>query len=97
MAYQENAVALQPIRTDEKNNRFIYYTAMTWAKNPAGHVDMYLRRIGIFGPSDSKKYSPSPLAVDLLAENGDILDTVEIDRRSFEYLRSQLHFRRARE
>lgn len=92
MAYQENAVAIRPIRVDEKNNRFIYYTAMTWDENPAGHVDMYLRRIGIYG-RDPKREDRSPLALDLLAENGDILDTVAINRREFEYLRRHLRFR----
>jgi hypothetical protein len=90
-----NAVALRPIRIDVKRNRFIHYDAITWEQRPAANLDMYLRRLQACGHI-AKEGDQSPLALDLLDEQGDILDTVEIDRRGFEYLRSKLCFRRER-
>lgn len=53
---------------------------------------MYLRRLAAFGFIEDE--SASPLAIDVLSENGDILDTVTISRAGFEYLRRSLKFKR---
>ena len=88
-----NAVALRPVRMDVKNNRFIFYETISWRQLPAAILDMYLRRLRACGYI-VKEDNQSPFALDLLDEQDDILDTVIIDRRGFEYLRSQLRFRR---
>jgi hypothetical protein len=86
------AVALRPLRIDVKNNVFVHYEATTWPANPHRGCEMMLRRVALFG----KASEDSPVAVDVLAENGDILDTIPIPRRAFEYLRRVLKFKRER-
>jgi len=84
------AVALRPVRMDERNNRFVNYEATTFPKNPRAGCEMYIRRLKALGFIEKD----SPLAVDVLDLDGDILDTIMISRRGFEYLRRQLKFRR---
>ena len=91
----QKAIALQPIRMDEKRNRFIHYTPITWETRPAANLDMYLRRLKACGHIVEGK--ESPLAVDLLDEQGNILDTILINRKGFEYLRRKLKFCREQE
>ncbi len=86
-----SATAIQPVRVDEKRNRFIYYSIITWDNNPAGMVQMYLRRLRIFGGLAD---SYSPVAIDLVDDDDSIGETVMLTRKGFEYLRRKLHFLR---
>jgi hypothetical protein len=87
------AFALRPLRIDVKNNAFIHYEATTWPANPYAGCEMMLRRVALFGVASDD----SSVAVDVLAENGDILDTIPIPRHGFEYLRRVLKFKRERD
>jgi hypothetical protein len=89
------AHALRPIRVDVKRNCFINYEATTFPNDPRGGCDMYLRRLKAFGHIlDSAEPVDGSLAVDVLDENGDIVDTLAISAHGFKYLRRQLKFRR---
>jgi hypothetical protein len=90
MTYLEQAVALRPVRIDVKRDRFIYYEAMTFPKHPAAGCNMYLRRLEACGLASA---SFSSVAVDVLDADGSILETVQITKDGFEYLRRQLRFR----
>jgi hypothetical protein len=85
------AVALRPVRMDEKNNRFIHYEAITFPKNPYAGCELYLRRCSAFG---HLQRDDGNLMIDVLDEEGDIIAEYDINRRGFEYLRAKLKFRR---
>lgn len=90
MTYLNKAVALRPVRVAVKTNAFIYYEGTTFPKHPSDGCDMYLRRLRALGYLAD---SYSPVAVDILDDNGDILETVMLSKRGFEYLRRKLRFR----
>lgn len=86
------AFALRPIRVDVRNNRFINYEGTTFPKNPWQGCELYLRRVAaLFGLTED---GDGPLAIDVLGENGDILQTFSISSKAFEYLRRSLKFKR---
>jgi hypothetical protein len=86
------AFALRPVRMDVKNNCFINYEGTTFPKNPKAGCEMYLRRAAICG--GFVEDGDGPLGIDVLAENGDILQTFTVSKAGFEYLRRCLRFRR---
>lgn len=87
------AFALRPIRVDVKNDRFIYYEGTTFPKGPQSGCSLIIRRMVAFGFI----VKDSDFILDVLDEEGDIIQDFNISRRGFEYLRSKLKFRRARD
>ena len=83
-----DAFALRPVRAVD--NGFRYYTATTFPNNPWSGCEMYLRRLLRFG---SLGVEDGTLVIDVLNENGDILQDFTVSRKGFEYLRRQLGFR----
>ena len=91
LAVHPQAFALRPIRVDSEKNVFINYEGTTFPSHPRDGCEMYLRRAALFGLIED---GDGPLGIDVLDENGDILQTFTITRDGFEYLRRSLKFRR---
>lgn len=87
-----DGVALRPIRVDHKNNLYICFDGVTWDKNQHGMCDMWLRRAAVCG--ELVDGGSGPLGIDILDKDGDIVQTLTISKRGFEYLRAKLKFRR---
>lgn len=86
------AFALRPMRINERKDIFVYYEATTFPKNPRAGCDMYLRRVELMG--GFAENGEGPRGIDVLDEDGSILQTFTVSRRGFEYLRRTLKFRR---
>ena len=86
------AFALRPFRIDERSNDLILFTTTTFPKNPRAGCEIMLRRAEVCGPLDYSMIGN--FGVDVLDENGDILQAIGLCRNSFEYLRRKLKFRR---
>jgi hypothetical protein len=86
-----DAFALQPVRMDEERNTFLYYEATTFPKNPYTGCEMYLRRCMAFGYLKDDGHG---LTIDVLNEDGDIIQDYPITRDGFEYLRRNFKFKR---
>jgi len=84
----KNAFALRPARMLVKKNEFRHYEATTFPANPFNGCSMYLRRC--FG---DLKEDDSNLSIDVLDENGDIIQEYPITRKGFNYLRMVLKFK----
>lgn len=93
-AVPKSAHALRPMRID-RDEVPIHYTATSFVE-PYKGCEMTLRRMEAFGMLEPR--SPGQLKgtrfVDVLDEIGDIIDTIGVTRRGFEYLRDKLKFRR---
>jgi hypothetical protein len=90
--YDESvAIGLCPVRVDSKRNRFVYYSTVTWNHRASLNVDMWLRRLDAFGFLLAKC---NDLALDVVDEDGSILETFGLTPAGFEYLRRNLRFRR---
>jgi len=87
------AFALRPVRVDIKNDRFINYEGTTFPKNPQSGCSLMVRRLAAFGYI----VKDSDFVLDVLDEDGDIVQDFSISRQGFEYLRSKLKFRRERD
>jgi hypothetical protein len=85
------AHAIQPVRMDERANAFIYYEATTFPKGPWRGCEWTLRQLRAFG---FLKDDGSNLVLDILDEEGDILQDFPITRKGFEYLRRRWKFER---
>jgi hypothetical protein len=92
-AVDPKAFALRPVRVDVKNDRFIDYEATTFPKNPQSGCSLIVRRLSACGFIVQDSY----LMLDVLDEEGDIIQDFCISREGFEYLRRQLKFRRERD
>ena len=88
------AFALQPVRADEKNDRFVYYEAITFPDNPRGGCWMYLRRAALSGGLNRHD---TPYTIDVLDKDGDVIKEYSVTQEAFEYLRRTLRFRVLRE
>lgn len=88
-----SAVALRPMRIG-RDEHPIHYTAAEFLRGRAG-VELTLRRMECFG---MLIHQPGQLEgtrfVDVLDAQGDILNTIGVTRRGFEYMRRTLRFRR---
>ena len=84
----KKAFALRPVRMLINKNDFRYYEATTFPANPFNGCSMYLRRC--FG---DLKEDDSNLSIDVLDENGDIIQEYPITRKGFNYLRMVLKFK----
>lgn len=85
-----DAYALRPVRTLVKQNAFRYYEAITFPDDPRGGCELYLRRCKICG---YLKDDGNGLVIDVLDEQGDVVQDFPITRQGFEYLRRTLRFR----
>lgn len=88
----KTAYAIRPVRVDRKNDTFIYYEGTTFPKGAYEGCELALRRCHSFG---YLKDDGSDLIVDVLDQDGDIVQDFPITRKGFEYLRRQLKFKRA--
>ena len=82
------AVALRPVRA--LKNGFRYYEATTFPQNPWRGCEMYLRRCKAFG---FLKDDGSGIVLDVLDENGDIIQDFPLTREGLRYLRRQFRFK----
>jgi hypothetical protein len=87
------AHALRPARLF-KNGNLVHYEGTTFPKNPWSGCELYLRRCKSFG---YLKDAGDNILVDVLDENGDIVQDFPITRTGFKYLRRQLKFKRERD
>lgn len=89
------AHALRPMRIDRDESP-IHYTATTFPDGPYQGCEKTIRRMESFGhlPPRVPGSLTGNLFVDVLDADGDILDTLEVSRAGFEYMRRVLRFRR---
>lgn len=87
----QDAVALRPVRMNEKAQTFTFYEGTTFPRNPYGGCNLYLRRCHAFGYLEA---DAGNLIVDVLNADGDIIQDFPITRKGFEYLRRTLKFKR---
>lgn len=92
-AVDPRAFALRPVRVDVKNNRFINYEGTTFPKDPQSGCCVIIRRMAAFGYI----MKDSNLILDVLDEEGNIIQDFSISVDGFEYLRRKLKFRRERD
>ncbi len=88
------AHALRPMRIG-RDEVAIHYTATSFV-DPYRGCEITLRRMESCGLLEPRTDGPlrGSRFVDVLDEDGDILDTIGVTRHGFEYLRSKLRFRR---
>lgn len=90
----ETAHALRPMRID-RNESPIHYEATTFKDGGYRGCEMTIRRMECFGHLTRRD---GPLQgrwfLDVLDEDGDILDTLEVNARGVAYMRRVLYFRR---
>lgn len=89
-----NAFAIRPMRLDVRNNTFVHYESFTFPRNPWSAIERLVRILRVVGVVQGEDLVERGL--DILAEGGDILQTLALDRSAFEYLRRTLHFRKER-
>lgn len=82
------AVAIRPVRivADELRE----YEAITFPQNPWQGCEIYLRRCAAFGfLNASEQYA----VIDILNNDGDIIQDFSVNRSGFKFLKSKLKFR----
>jgi hypothetical protein len=84
----KDAFALRPDRFLVSRNEIRYYDATTFPDGPFAGCSLYLRRCLGNLIDDG-----SGLQIDVLAQNGDIIQEYPINRQGFSYLRRVLRFR----
>lgn len=84
------AHALRLVRTLVDTNEFRLYEPITFPENPYQGCELYIRRVWAFGQLVKDE---AELTIDVLNDNGDIIQDFPITRSGFEYLRSRLKFR----
>jgi hypothetical protein len=85
----DGAVALQPVRLTSAGDLRVY-SAVTFPRDPYAGCERtvrILRGLGFLSTEDT-----SPLMLDVLDANGDIIADVPVTRRGFEYLRRRWRF-----
>jgi len=90
----ERARALRPMRID-RHEKPIHYTATTFVR-PFEGLEITLRRMEAFGMlvAQTGKQLEGTRFVDILDADEDIIDTIGVTQRGFEYMRRVLRFRR---
>jgi hypothetical protein len=86
-----NSHALQLVRAIESKNVFRYYEATTF-RNPYAGCELYLYRCQTFGFLVEKKEDVYAV-VDVLDRNGDVIQDYGVNKKGFDFLRSQLKFK----
>jgi hypothetical protein len=87
----DNAHALRPVRADYKRDRFVFYEG-TMAKDSdrATWCKGWLNRLSVLG---MLRDDGSGLTLDVLDENGDVIDEHRLTREGFKWLRGRWHFK----
>lgn len=88
------AHALRPMRIDKRDHP-IHYTATTFPRGAYAGCELTIRRMECFGmlvPQSSQLEGSR--FVDVLDAEGDILDTIGVTQKGFEYMRRVLGVRR---
>lgn len=83
------AFALRPVRTSVRENKFRFYSAITFPNGSWNGCELYLRRCKAFGYLKDDGSNP---VIDVLNQASDIIQELCITRAGFEYLRQQLKF-----
>lgn len=83
------AFALRPVRMMVKQNRFRFYSAITFLQDPWKGCELYLRRCKAFGYLAA---DGTGLTIDVLNKDGDIIQDFTVTRAGFDYLRQKLKF-----
>jgi hypothetical protein len=86
----KRAFALRPVRVLEVQNVFRNYEATTFPKGPYSGCRQMFRRLQITGGLSERQTN---LMLDVLDENGDIIQEYFLTRQGFEYLRRSLKFK----
>lgn len=88
------AHAWRPMRIDRDENA-VHYTASTFSPNPYSGCELLVRRMECFGYLAKRDGQlQGTWFLDVLDVDGDILDTLEVNKRGVVYLRRMLRFRR---
>lgn len=88
MKMEPAAFALRPVRFIGKDT-IVNYTATTFPQDPYGGCEITMRRCEAFGYLKD----PHPdLLIDVLGEDGSIIQGFGISKKGFEYLRRALRF-----
>ncbi len=86
----KTAYALRPVRI--VNGEAIHYTATTFPKDPWAGCERTLRVAQVTGDLGRPGGTLGDLWVDVLNENGDILQEWPVGQKCFEHLRRKLRF-----
>jgi hypothetical protein len=84
-----DAFALRPVRFLPRENKIRFYTGVTFPGSEWVGCELQLRRCKAFG----YLVEDSDVMIDVLNENGDIIQEFPISKKGFEYLREKLKFR----
>ncbi len=79
-----DAHALRLVYANFKKNKITEYEAITFLRGPRDGIDVNLRRARICG---SLQVPDSPYGIDILNENGDIVQDFQVAKGAFDYLR----------
>ena len=92
-ALPAEAFALRPMRIG-RDDVPVHFTASSF-KRGLSDLQLFVRRMECFGMIEAQPESMiGERFVDVLAENGDILLTLAVNRKGFEYMRAKLQARR---
>lgn len=86
----KRAVALRPVRVMVKQDTFRYYEATTFPKAPWSGCHRMLRKLAVIGGISSEA---TDLVLDILDEEGDVIQDFNLTKKGFEYLRRTLKFK----
>lgn len=89
------ARALRPMRID-RNEDPVHYEATTFRDDPYAGCALQIRRMEAFGMLIRREVGPlqGSWFLDVLDEQGDILDTLEVNARGVQYMRRTLYMLR---
>ncbi len=92
-AVPQEAAALRPWRI--KADHAVHFTA-AWFVEPYSGCEITIRRMDAFGMVLAPHEGPyvGDTLVDVLDKNGDIIQTFEVTKKGFEYLRQKLKAKR---
>lgn len=90
----KTAHALRPMRIDRNENP-VHYEGTTFPKDPRAGCELQIRRMEAFGmltkPTGQLRGS---WFLDVLDEQGDIIDTLEVNSAGVKYMRRTLYMKR---
>lgn len=90
----KTARALRPMRIDRQENP-IHYEATTFPNDPYAGCELLVRRMECFGMLTKRDGAlQGSWFLDVLDEEGDILDTLEVVGNGVKYMRRTLYFKR---
>lgn len=89
------AHALRPMRI-ARNDEAIHYEATTFTRDPYQGCELQIRRMECFGMLTKREHGPlqGTWFLDVLDEQGDILDTLEVNAQGVKYMRRTIGVKR---